>query len=270
LTFGGVGPNAVGLAYDAVSGRFIIGDRVERRLLVVGERSGRLASLAGADAGFNEIAAFEIDAREGDLWVVSTSSANRASAVHKLQLISGRVLFSVPLPDDQSPSAFADVAVTPQSILVLDKDGRRIYRAAKKGKTLDLAMRLAVPGATSMAVGADGIVYIAYDEGILRADLASRTMTVVEPSPKADVRGIKWMKWFRGSLVAMQASSSDASRLVRVRLDDAGRTVRGVDVLDENVHLAGSTSAAISENVVYYLNRSSDAGDVIVRKLVLK
>jgi hypothetical protein len=68
----------------------------------------------------------------------------------------------------------------------------------------------------------------------------------------------------------MQASSSDASRLVRVRLDDAGRTVRGVDVLDENVHLAGSTSAAISENVVYYLNRSSDAGDVIVRKLVLK
>jgi len=270
LTFAGVGPNAVGLAYDAVSGRFIIGDRVERRLLVVGERSGRLASLAGVDAGFNEITAFEIDAREGDLWVVSTSNANRPSTLHKLQLISGRMLLSVPLPDDQSPSGFADVAVTPQSIFVLDKEGRRIYRAAKKGKTLDLAMRLAVPGATSMAAAADGIAYIAYDEGILRADLTSRTMTVVEPSAKTDVRSINWMKWFRGSLVAMQASSSGAARLIRIRLDDAGRTVRGVDVLDENVQPAGSISAAISENVVYYLNRSSDAGDVIVRKLVLK
>ena len=270
LTFAGVGANAVGLAYDAVSGRFIIGDRVERRLLVVGERSGRLASLAGVDAGFNELTALEIDAREGDLWVVSNSNANGTSTVHKLQLISGRVLFSIPLADDQVPGRFADVAVTPQSILVLDGAGRRIYRAAKKGRTLDLAMRLAVSGATSMAAGSDGIAYVAYDEGILRADLTSRTMTVVEPSPKADVRGIGWMKWFRGSLVAMQATASGGSRLVRVRLDDAGRAVRGVDVLDENVQPAGSTSAAISENVLYYLNRSSDAGDVIVRKVVLK
>ena len=35
-----------------------------------GERSGRLASLAGVDAGFDEVSAFEIDAAEGDLWVV--------------------------------------------------------------------------------------------------------------------------------------------------------------------------------------------------------
>ena len=121
-----------------------------------------------------------------------------------------------------------------------------------------------------MAVAPDGIAYVAYDDGILRADLTSRAMSVVEPSPKADVRGIGWMKWFRGSLVAMQATASGGSRLVRVRLDDAGRAVRGVDVLDENVQPAGSTSAAISENVLYYLNRSSDGGDVIVRKVILK
>ena len=124
---------AVGLGYDAVSGRFIVGDRKDRRLLVVGERSGRLASLAGVDAGFDEVSAFEIDAAEGDLWVVSSSSQSRTSTLHKLQLISGRVLTSIPLPTEEGPSRFTDVAVTPQSILVLDGEGRRIYRVAKKG-----------------------------------------------------------------------------------------------------------------------------------------
>ena len=126
------GLTAVGLAYDAVSGRFIVGDARDRRLLVLGERSGRMSSLAGVDAGFNEIGAFEIDTVEGDLWVVSTSADSRAT-VHKLQLISGRVLSSIPLPTDLGAARFADVAVTPQSVLVLDAAGRRVLRSAKKG-----------------------------------------------------------------------------------------------------------------------------------------
>jgi hypothetical protein len=270
LTVAGVSLNSVGLAYDAVSGRFILGDRADRRLMVFGERSGRLASLAGADAGFNELTALEIDSREGDLWVVSAASATRSSTVHKLQLISGRVLLSVPLPDDQVPARFTDVAITPQSVLILDSDGRRIFRAAKKGRTLDVAMRLAVASPTTLAPAAEGVAYVAYDEGILRADLAARAMSVVEPPAKADIRGISWMRWFRGSLVAIQAVPAHGFRLVRIRLDESGRAVRGVDVLDENVALAGSTSAAISENVLYYLNRAADSADVIVRKVPLK
>ena len=132
LTFSAPGLSAVGLAYDAVSGRFIVGDSKDRRLLVVGERSGRLASLAGVDAGFDEVSAFEIDSVEGDLWVVSTSSQSRSSTLHKLQLISGRVLTSIPLSTDEGPGRFSDVAVTPQSILVLDGEGRRVYRVAEE------------------------------------------------------------------------------------------------------------------------------------------
>jgi hypothetical protein len=267
LRFSGAGVNAVGLAYDAVSGRFIIGDRADHRLLVVGERSGRLASLAGVD---EEVTALEIDAREGDLWVVSAASATHVSTVHKLQLISGRVLSSIALTAEHAPARFTDVAVTPQSILILDSEGRRIFRAAKKGRTLDVAMRLAVAGTTVLAPASDGVVFVAYDRGLLRADLATRTMSVVEPGAKADLAGIVWMRAFRGSLVAIQQGAQGPSRLVRIRLDDTGRTARAVDVLEENVALAGSTSAALTDNVLYYLNRASDSGDVIVRKLLLK
>jgi hypothetical protein len=274
LRFPGAGVHPVGLAYDAVSGRFILGDRADRRLLVLGERSGRLASLAGADAGFNDLAALEVDAKEGDLWVVSASNATRSSTVHKLQLISGRVLASIAAPDGDLPARFTDVAITPQSVLVLDGEGRRIFRAAKKGKTLEVAARLGVPAASSLAPAAEGVVYVAYDEGILRVDLAARAMSVVEPAPKGGVAGISWMRWFRGSLIAIQVSSVQQARLVRFRLDEAGRAVRAVEVLDENVGPAAANSAAnsaaISESVLYYLNRAADAGDVIVRKLPLK
>jgi hypothetical protein len=270
LRFPSTEVNPVGLAYDAVSGRFILADRADRRLLVLGERSGRLASLAGVDAGFNDLTALEIDAKEGDLWVVSASDAGKSSTVHKLQLISGRVLASIAAPDGDLPARFTDVAITPQSVLVLDSEGRRIFRAAKKGKSLDLAVRLAVPAASSLAPASDGVAYVAYDEGLLRVDLTSRAMSVVEPSPKAGLAGVRWMRWFRGSLIALQVASVQHARLVRFRLDGAGRAVRSVDILDENVMPSLASSATISESVLYYLNRAADSGDVIVRKLTLK
>ena len=231
---------AVGLGYDAVSGRFIVGDRKDRRLLVVGERSGRLASLAGVDAGFDEVSAFEIDAVEGDLWVVSSSSQSRSSTLHKLQLISGRVLTSIPLSTEDGPGRFTDVAVTPQSILVLDGEGRRIYRVAKKGRSLEIVARLAAPECSSLAPAADGVAYAAYDRGILRVELTTRAMTVVESAPQTSLEGLRWIRWHRGSLIAIQGGIGGPFRLLRIRLDDPGRRVKTVDVLDENRVVGGS------------------------------
>jgi hypothetical protein len=261
--------SAVGLGYDAVSGRFIVGDGKEQRLLVVGERSGRLANLAGIDAGFDEVSAFEIDTVEGDLWVVSSSAQTKAATVHKLQLISGRVLASIPLATTERPARFTDIAVTPQNVLVLDGEGRRVYRVAKKGRTLEMIARLAAPSCSSLAPGPEGIAYASYDRGILRLDLGTRAMTVIEPPEKESLNDLRWIRWHRGSLVAIQGAEVGKLRLVRLRLDDAGRRVRSVDVLDAGVALAGPTSATLSGNTVFYLG--SNGGDELeVKKLSLK
>ena len=269
LSFSAPSLDAVGLAYDAVSGRFIVGDRKDRRLLVVGERSGRMASLAGIDAGFDEVTAFEIDAAEGDLWVVSSTSRSRSSTLHKLQLISGRVLASIPLPADDGPGLFTDVAVTPQNILVLDGEGRRVYRVAKKGRTLELVARLAAPACSSLAPAADGVAYAAYDRGLIRIDLTTRATTVVEAPAQTSLEGLRWLRSYRGSLIAIQSDPGGSTRLLRLRLDDTGRRVRTVDVLDGNLALSGPTSATISGGAVHYLSPAAD-DQIQVKKLTLK
>jgi hypothetical protein len=199
LSFPATEIEPTGLAYDAVSGRFLVGDRVGRKLAVIGERSRRVANFAGVDGGLGDIAAFEIDAREGDLWVVSSN------AIHKLQLISGRVLSSVPIPPDLEGSRFTDVAVAPDgAILVLDSAGRRLFRVARRDRGLELAARLAAHEPASVAPSTDAIVYTAFDRGIIRMDLTARTMAVVEPSRSVDLGGLTWLRWHRGTLVGIQ------------------------------------------------------------------
>jgi hypothetical protein len=269
LTFAAAGIDAVGLAYDAVSGRFLVGDRQDHRLLVVGERSARLASLAGSDGGVGEVTAFEIDTQEGDLWVVSAASAAQPTTIRKLQLISGRVLTSIPLPSQHGSARFSDVGVTPQSILALDTEGRRLFRIAKKGKSIDLVARLAA-SVTSLAATSDVSAYGAYDQGLLHVDLTTRALTVVDPGNENDLSGLTWIRWHRGSIVGIQRVGADAYRLVRIRLESAGRAVRAVDVLADSLRLPGPTSATISGNSVYYLATSTGATDIVVHKQVLK
>ena len=204
---------------------------------------------------------------EGDLWVVSTSGQSR-STLHKLQLISGRVLTSIPLSTGEGPGRFSDVAVTPQSILVLDGEGRRVYRVAKKGRTLEMVAQLAAPECSSLAPAAEGTAYAAYDRGILRIDLTTRATSVVDAPAQVTFAGLRWIRWHRGSLIAIQGTGG-SFRLLRLRLDDSGRRVRTVDVLDGNVALAGPTSATLSGSAVYYLSPSGD-DQVEVKKLTLK
>ena len=62
----------VALAHDRASGRFVFGDATGRKLVIVDERMHFVVDLVReASAGFYDITAFEIDARRGDLWVVS-------------------------------------------------------------------------------------------------------------------------------------------------------------------------------------------------------
>lgn len=253
-----------GLAYDGVSRRFLIADRAARKLAVVDEFSQHVATLAGAQAAFGDIEALEIDPRAGDLWVVSSepAAAGGATTLHKLQLVSGRVLSTFTVPPPLAPAHFVDVAVAAGStILVLDAGGR-IFRL--KGGALELAA-LAPPNATSLAPTDNGSVYVSTHEGLVRVEVATRSAIPLFASEGADLSGLSCLRWYRGTLIAVQRLDTGL-RIVRLRLGRGGRVVTALETIDTIDAPAGAI--AISGNTLYYF-ASKGGGKVVLKRVAL-
>jgi DNA-binding beta-propeller fold protein YncE len=269
-----------GIAYDAVSRRFIVGDRAGSKLTVVDEFSQHVANLASAQtAGFGTLAAFEIDPRQGNLWVVSSEAPNTPGAsssngtppahttLHKLQLVSGRVLQSFILPEQFGAARFTDVAVTPDStVLVLDAAGQRIFRLRAKTSDLEVAATLSSPPST-IAPAPDGRVYVATAEGVVVVDFSSRTATPVKAPSDVDLAGLFRLRWYKGALVGIQQSNG-SYRAVRIALDSSGRRAVRQQVLDASLATADPTAATIAGGVLYYLASSAGA-EMVIRKIAL-
>lgn len=272
-----------GLAYDAVSRRFIVGDRDARKLAVVDEFSHHVANLASArSSGFGDIAALEIDVRQGNLWVVSndatadgpdgsvaagTDSAKQAT-LHKLQLVSGRLLASYVLPARLGSARFADVAtMATGAVIVLDTEGNRLLRLAPGAKALEVAAPLPEPPATSVAPALGDVVYVANREGVVAVNLGSRASTSLRRSKGVDVAGIARLRWHKGSLVAVQ-QSEEGYRAITIALGRNGRTATAVQVLDASLSTSDPTAATVSGGMLYYL-ASGEGGEMIVRKAAL-
>ena len=153
-----------GLAYDAVSSRFLVGDRLGRKLMVVAEGTNHAVDFVrAASAGFRDIAAIEIDDRRGDLWVVSAAPADGGGTLHKLHLVSGRPLKSFPMAAGLEPVTLVDLDVTPTgAVLVLDAAGAQVLTLRPGGTAVEHVMKVDGAGPASLAAGGDaGIAYVA-------------------------------------------------------------------------------------------------------------
>ena len=142
------------LAHDSVSQRFLIADRKAKRIAVVDANTGQVATLVGAQGALGEIGGIAIDPPEGDLWVVSTTSDG--TALHKLQLISGRILSTVPLSIEQPVAAMAYAGAAG---LVVSDTGGVVWRVHPDGRTTKLAALEYVP--RGFATDAKGRLYVA-------------------------------------------------------------------------------------------------------------
>jgi hypothetical protein len=253
-----------GLAYDAVSRRYLFGDRFGRKLIVAGEGANHAVDFVRADsAGFRDIAAIEIDGRRGDLWVISAAPADGAGTLHKLQLVSGRPLKSFPVAADLEPVTLVDLAVTPAgAILVLDSAGPQLLMLRPGGTAVERVIRVdAVEPASLAAAGDERIAYVAHRDGVSRIDLRARTATRVGAPASISLAHLEQIRWRRHALIAIRVDADGTRRIVRLDLDASGRAVTAATSFDAPVIPAGGQMfVTISgDELVYVVDGSKDA-----------
>jgi streptogramin lyase len=255
----------VGLAHDAVSRRFVLGDRRAHRLLVIDEVSRHVVNyVSGSSAGFyDELAAFTIDSRRGDLWVVSNKGEadGSMSVLHKLQLVSGRTLLEARTPDAAVPVRLIDVTVTPDgTVYAIDAIDVRIFRLRPGARTLESVMRIeGRRRPTAITAADDHTLYVAAEAGIVRVDVAARSATPVK-SPEA-LTDFDSLSWRAGSLIGVEQVTGTAL-IVRVALDAAGTRAQPRAVLATSPQ---ATVGALTIGAYYYL-----AGPGVINRIALR
>ena len=269
---------SAGLAYDRVSSRFVAADAGLRKLVIIDERSRRLVDLVtSGSAGFYDITGLEIDPIRGDLWVVSAEPAagpkdgRSASALHKLQLVSGRPLDRIAVPAGLQPCRLADVAVTRDGdVLVLDTIGSRILRVRPAAHAFTSVAALHLESPTSLAPAGNRMVYVAHASGIARVDTSTGAIEPLTSGRDVQLGGFERIRWARDSLVGVQRLSDGSQRAVRVRIVD-GRAA-AADVLDGGISATDNPVAAVSGDDFYFLvhQPDGDAADLIIRRSRLR
>jgi hypothetical protein len=249
-----------GLAYDAVSGRFLFGDRLGRKLFIVSERANRTSDFVRTEpAGFQEIAAIEIDAKRGDLWVASTAPAEGTGTLHKIQLISGRALRSFPIAADFGPVSLTDLAVTAAgAILVLDSTGKQLLILHPNAAALERVIRLDVPDPASLTVGGDErTAYVAHRDGVARIDLQARTATPVTAASQVPLDRLERIRWRDRALIGVRADEDGSRRIIRLDLNDRGRAAVQATTLEQSITSAGPLFLTFWGDELVYLEGGS-------------
>ena len=264
LAFDAPNLNPFALAHDAVSRRFVLGDRRAHRLLVIDEVSHNVTTYVTAQtAGFyDDLTALTIDVPRGDLWVASArgEGSERASVVHKLQLISGRLLTEVRAPDAAAPLRIVSLAVMPDgTVYALDGAGERLFRVRPGTRSLQEVMRLQGEGYAALTAAGDRALYAARAGQLVRIDPAARTLVTLKSAQA--LGAFESLAWHNGVLVGVE-HTGDRFDVVRLKTDGSGTRIVSRQVVASS---SNATVGSLGGDSYYYLGE-----DGTIRRVALR
>ena len=268
-----------GLAYDHVSGRFLMADSSSDKLVSVDELSRHMVDLVKADsAGFRDITAFE----------------NRHAPRRPLGRQRGQARRHRPRVRHGPPQVAADLGPSARKVSAgrrlrrhalrgrRGRDVRRRLRARCRGRpdlrlaprttTLRMACRLRLDHPVSLALAGDrAIAYVAHAAGLARVDLATGRSTRVAASKSLRLDGLERIRFDSGHIVGTQRGEDGIRHVVSIRIaGGAAPRALAVERLDSVDAVAGGTLTALSGDDVYFLTREAghdgEDGEFVVQR----
>jgi len=258
-----------GIAYDPGTRSFFIGSVRRGKILRVDER-GRISEFVPPGlAGFWAPLGMRVDATRRVLWVsaaavpqtVGYDSADVGrSGLFRFDLASGALTGRFLLPPDGQLHTLGDVTIARNGD-VYSTDSRQpgVYRVRAGSDSMEqLVASPLLLAAQGLALDAhERSLYVAdYSRGILRIDLTTRAVRLLETADDVLALGIDGLYLVDGSLIGIQNGVAP-DRVVRLRLDASGNRVERAEVLERaRPDYAEPTLGVVVGRDLYYVAAS--------------
>ena len=228
-----------GIAYDAKGKRFFIGSVAQRKIIMSGAQ-GDARDFSNASDKLDPVLGMAVDAERGHLYAVSTNGfldaakTERRNAVVRYDLKTGRLLDRFNAPEAMQLN---DLAIAPDGTLyVTDSMSATLFRKKPDEATLTrFGAAGALRGGNGIALGADGMLYVASSTGVLRVDTVTGEPTRLPQPDTVMTGGIDGLYWHQGDLIGVQ-NSTNPGRVVRIALAKKGTRITGLTVLQSHHH----------------------------------
>ena len=269
-----------GMDYDARTGAFYVASVRHRTIAVLAPNGATRELWPRSKPGIGAMLGVRVDAKRNALWATTSGlkqmsgylpADSSIAALLRINIATGAITRRWDLPAVKGGHVLGDLAVGPNGdIYVTDSNEPVLYRLRPGADTLERLTHPLFRSLQGMAPTPDGrTLYVAdYSHGLLRVDLASRTVTRVADAPHSTSLGCDGIAWHNGAIIAVQNGVAPA-RVVRFVLDATGRRIVRDEVLDQNIALAGEPTigAVVGDHFVYVANSQWDEYDDDGRRL---
>ena len=262
-----------GMDVDARTGNVYVGSIRHRTVLERRPDGTERELFARGQPNLGGVFGVRVDPKGGVLWATTSTEVNaegatagepQIAALLQVRIADGVILRRWDVPASPTGHTLGDLAVAASGdVFVTDSRSPFVYRLRRGADTLETITNPLFRSLQGVAPTSDGrALYLAdYSHGLLRLDLASGTVRVLEHDASFSVLGLDGIALHRGSIVAVQNGVAPA-RVVRYTLDASGTRIIKVTTLDRNPVADEPTIGAIANGAFVYVANSSGRSTV--------
>ena len=245
-----------GVHHDPGSGRFYLTSIAHGTIVEADPQGGTRDVIPRNSPRISSILAVRVDAARGVVWATTsglpgmtgyTPADSSIAALLRISLRDGTVQRRWDLPVRAGGHVLGDLSIGPAGdIFFTDSNEPVLYRLRPGADTLESIRSPLFRSLQGTAPTPDGLaLYVAdYSHGLLRADLGTGDVERLEDPPTGTQLGIDGIALHGNAIIAVQ-NGIGAPRIARLRLDDSGRRITSIEVLDRGPRVVEPTAGVI-------------------------